>query len=355
MKKILITLLKLSFISLTCYLIFEYTDTEQAISLLKKISPLMFGAVVSVCFLDKVLMGAKWNILLKVFDVYVPYTVPVIANLRAKVFQFFTPTSLTEDIYKVYYLKQTGAQVLKTVSSIFIERFLGAMSSLAIISLLLYFSTKKLNLKLPEIPKIPELSELPKLPDQVIIIGLGFLAFFVLCVFIYILMRMASKTKARFKTRFIPGKVKTKLNEFIDILSHIKGRERKVWLYFLISIFEKVFYGSAVYFAARSLGLMQIEFLYIISAMPLLALLERLPVSIAAIGVREGLIVVLLSPYHLDPAIAIAVALVVRLGEMAMVLLCLFLWLGKHDPDNYKEGLVSISEEVNVLHETGQV
>ena len=100
---------------------------------------------------------------------------------------------------------------------------------------------------------------------------------------------------------------------------------------------------------------MQIEFLYIISAMPLLALLERLPVSIAAIGVREGLIVVLLAPYHLDPAIAVAVALVVRLGEMAMVLLCLFLWLGKHDPDNYKEGLVSISEEVNVLHETGQV
>jgi uncharacterized protein (TIRG00374 family) len=303
-------------------------------------------------------MGAKWNILLKVFDVYVPYTVPVIANLRAKVFQFFTPTSLTEDIYKVYYLKQTGAPVLKTVSSIFIERFLGAMSSLAIISLLLYFSTKKLNLKLPELPELPELSELselPKLPEQVIIIGLGLLAFFVLCVFIYMLMRMASKTKARFKSRFIPGKVKTKLNEFIDILSHIKGRERKVWLYFLISIFEKIFYGSAVYFAARSLGLMQIEFLYIIAAMPLLALLERLPISIAAIGVREGLIVVLLAPYHLDPAIAIAVALVVRLGEMAMVLLCLFLWLGKHDPDNYEQELLSVSDDITILHETGQV
>lgn len=334
MKKFLITLFKLSFISLACYIIIEYTDTDQAINVLKKITPLMFIPVVSICFLDKVVMGAKWNILLKVFDVNVPYTVPVIANLRAKVFQFFTPTSLTEDIYKIYFLKKTGAAVINIVSSIFVERFLGAMSSLAIISLLLFYSI-----------------DLLKLPDKQTIVALGYLAFFVICVFIYLLMRMACKTKARFKTRFIPNRVKIKLNEFIKVLSYIKGQEKKVWFYFLMSIFEKISYGSAIYFSAKALGLEQVEFLYLIATTPLLALLERLPISISAIGVREGLFVVLLAPYNLDPAISVAVALVVRLAEMAMVILCLFLWLGKHDSSNYQQELEIVSDDLSKLHE----
>ena len=104
-----------------------------------------------------------------------------------------------------------------------------------------------------------------------------------------------------------------------------------------------------------ALGLNQIDYLYIIASTPLLALLERLPVSISAIGVKEGLYVVLLAPYHIDPAVAIAVALVSRLAEIVMVILCSFLWLGRHDPDNFKQGLLSVSDEISVLEDSGQV
>ncbi len=148
---------------------------------------------------------------------------------------------------------------------------------------------------------------------------------------------------------FFPEGVARKLNEFLVAMTMVKDRKENVFLYYLFSIIEKIFYGTAIYFAAKSIHIVDIDYLYIISATPLLALLERLPISIAAFGVREGLFIVLFRPYFPDPTIPFTIALVLRAAEISMIIICLFLWLGRYDRQDSKREILNVDNEIKVL------
>ena len=98
-------------------------------------------------------------------------------------------------------------------------------------------------------------------------------------------------------------------------------------VYYFASITEKLFYGTAIFLSARAVNIESVDYSYIIGATPLLALLERIPISFAAIGVREGLFVALFKPYFSDPAIPISIALVLRAVEIILIGLCFLLWI----------------------------
>ena len=61
----------------------------------------------------------------------------------------------------------------------------------------------------------------------------------------------------------------------------MKQERRNVWYFYFLSIVEKIAYGSALYFSARAIGLTELDYIYVIAATPVLALLERLPISIS--------------------------------------------------------------------------
>ena len=87
------------------------------------------------------------------------------------------------------------------------------------------------------------------------------------------------------------------------------------------------------------MGYHELNYLYIISATPLMALLERLPVSISGIGLREGFMVLLLSPAGLGVTPAISIALVVRFAEIVLIILLAGVWFIKKDPEDINIGI----------------
>lgn len=304
-------------------------DINTAIELLSKVSVPFFAIVVFICTFDKVFMALKWNFLLRVFRIQVPFWVPIIAYLRGKVFVLVTPLGLGMDAYKTYYLKEHNVPVIKTVSSILIERSLGAVSSLAVVSLLLPLSLHKLQI-----------------PFQNLLIIGGFLSFIGISVVVILLIKMSHKFKNISSSKILPKKIGNKLHELIEVIEIAKDKKIYIWYYFLLSIVEKLFYGTAIYFSALSIGIHYIDYLYVISATPLLALLERLPFSFSSVGLREGLFVVLLKPYISDPTIPVTVALVLRFAEIVMMFLCSLLWLGRYDGKTYREKMLSINDEM---------
>ena len=331
-SKKLARIAKITFILVVFYILWKVIDFDKMTGLLKHISIYYFGIVVLVCFLDKVMMGYKWNYLLKVFGIHVPFSAPIIANLRAKVFQLFTPTSIGEDVYKAFYIRQSGAALAPTVASIIVERFLGILSSLAVIMLLLHFPMIHFG-----IPHVKWISVA------------GIFGFFVLIGIMYALIRFSGRLNNFDSMSWMSAKIRDKIDRLLKPMSMISHDHRRVWIFYGLSILEKIAYGTAIYFAAAAIGPKELSYVYIISATPLLALLERLPISISAIGLREGMMVVLLSSYFQDPTIPVTISLTLRAAEMLMTILCLFLWIGRHDGDSYKERIKEIDIGISSL------
>ena len=317
-KQLFGRIFKIIFVVSACIIILNVVDVDEFYEILTNISVAFLGITMFVSMADKIFMGFKWQYLLQAFTIQVPLSVPIIATIRSKVFQFLVPTTIGQDAYKVFYLNQSGADVSRTVSSIVAERLLGLFSSLAIISLLIYFPLNRFNV-----------------PYAGWSAAGGLIVFGLITGLIYGMMRFSGYLNHLPFIGFLPDGWRRKFVRFAEIIASAGHSHSKIWRFYFLSIIEKIAYGSAIYFSARAVGIENIEYIYVISAAPFLALLERLPVSIASIGVKEGLVVLLLRPYGIDPTVAISAALALRTAEISMMLLCMFLWLGRHDGKNY--------------------
>jgi uncharacterized protein (TIRG00374 family) len=320
------------FVAGVLFVLYKIIDVRTVIALFSGISILFFAITVFICTFDKIFMGIKWNLLLRFFDVKVPLFVPIIAYLRGKVFYLFTPLGLGMDAYKAYYLKEYDAPVSQVVLSIFVERVLGAISSISIILILLHFSLGQINL-----------------PHANMITAAGIMVFIGQLIFIYALIHYSDKLKKVLSFDGLTGKFGIKIHDFIHTVKTADGERKKIWYYYLLSLIEKIFYGTAIYFSAKAIGVTSIDYMYIVSATPLLALLERLPFSFSSIGLREGLVVVLFNPFVLDPSVSITIALTLRLAEITMMIFCSLLWLGRYDGASFRKKIYSVNNEIKTL------
>ena len=304
-------------------------DPKELFQLLSRVSLPLFALIVLISLLDLVFMGLKWNILLNTFHESVSNYGAVMAYLRSRIFAFIAPSTLGIDVYKIYFLKKYyGSSIAPVTSSIVIERVLGLLSSLGISSLLVWFAIEPFDLE-----------------HKYLLAGVGLLCFVALLLLIHLIARYSHRLVKIPIPSFLPGNLARLVTLLFSNFQKIEGSESKLWLYFFLSMLEKLTYGSAIYLSALAIGLDDLSFTFIIAATPLMALLERLPISISTIGVREGLYVVLLSPFYADTTIPIAIALTLRGAEMVQIILFSFIWLFKHEPRGYQQELEAIVSE----------
>lgn len=214
-------------------------------------------------------------------------------------------------------------------SSIIVERVLGLLSSLGIASLLLWFAMEPFDFE-----------------RKYLIVAAGLVCFIALLLSIHLMTRYSYQLIKLGIPGIVPARISRLLTLLFSNFQKIEGSESRLWLYFFCSMLEKMAYGSAIYFSARAIGLEEISFSFIIAATPLLALLERLPISFSTIGVREGLYVVLLSPFYSDSTIPISIALTLRCAEMIQIGLFSFIWFFQHEAKGYEQELEAIASEM---------
>ncbi len=302
---------KYVFLFLALIVLANIIDFDQFLELIDDISWPYFLLVICIVIFDQAFMGLKWNILLRIFQVMVPIWVPILTTLRGRIFTLLAPSNLGIDAYKTYAMKNYHSNTSSIVSSIIIERGFGMLSSIGIVLLLLPFSVGILNFPLQEYSG-----------------WIGLSGFACLCICLHFIQTKAEFfLKIRFP-KFFPEKLHRILNKLVTNLAKIKHGRRRIWLYFFLSIAEKASYGLAVYFSCLALGLIQVDLLYILAATPVVALLERLPISVSAIGLREGMLVVLLLPFFQDPTVPITVSLILRTAEAIQILIFSLTWFG---------------------------
>lgn len=178
------------------------------------------------------------------------------------------------------------------------------LSSLGIPLLLLWFALRPLDIGAPLWITIA-----------------GYVGFLGLLLLIHWIIRYSSRLAGLPLRGVLPARAKHLIGQLFANFSKIQGQEGALWRYFMLSVLEKLGYGCAIYVSAPTIGLDDVSFTYIIAATPILALLERLPISFSTIGIRECVFVVLFSPFYGDATIAISIALTLRCAELAQILL----------------------------------
>lgn len=321
-------LLKFIFIVCAITTIILLIDVNQFIDLIRQVSVPFFLLVLLIVIFDQAFMGAKWNFLLHIFKVKVPPWVPVLAYLRGRIFMFVAPSSLGLDAYKLYCIRKYHRKLSPIISSIVIERSFGILSSLGIVLLLLPFSIHVFDFDYK---------------DYVILISIS--GFISLCLLLHLIQTYADLALKIRLPGFFPEKIHYLLNVFLINIAKLKNGRKQVWIYFVLSLAEKTAYGLAVYFSARTIGLTEPGPLLIISIAPIVALLERLPISVSAIGIREGLFVLLFSPFYDDITIPLTISLVLRAAEMIQMIVFLLTWFIGRKPQTIEEELHSVETE----------
>ncbi len=303
------TLIKVVLTILFIGILIQLIEIDQVISLFKGANLSWFSLAVGIIIFDQVFMGVKWNVLLRALNINVSVYIPVIAYLRGRAFKFIIPSTLGIDAYKAFYLKKYHNRTSDVVASIVVERFLGIISSVLIIAILLYFFIEPFNLPL----------------DKQTWIFSIFCVLLALITLNWLVDHNNYLTDHRALKKLSP-KIYKALHSALLTLDELKNKKNKLYLFLTLSVVEKIFFGAAIYCCARSLGVAEDSMTYIIAATPLLSLLERLPISISSIGLREGLFVGLFSPLGIDASQALSIALLLRATEITQVAVLIFIW-----------------------------
>ncbi len=303
--------IKICFILAVLYVLYQIIDLDELILLLQGVSIYWFSLAVLIAFLDLCVMGYKWGILLHAGGINTNSLDLILVYLRSKVLMLFVPSTLGVDAYKTMHLKKKyGVEVARGAASIFIERLLGALSSIALICLLLYFFVK-----------------IVPLPFENLAVFSALCLFLILNGVLCWLLINISKLDTYRKSWSEKNRMYVILSMIIGHFNDLSENINYVFLYFYYSIAEKLLTGLAVYVCILALGNVEVDFLFVLAATPLLALLERLPISFSAIGVREGLFVFLFLPFGYGPEVAVSVALILRFSEFFQMAICSLFWL----------------------------
>jgi len=310
-------------------LIIWQVDLSETASILSGLSITLFLGVIAIGLADQLFLGFKWNILLRVMGVRVSASVPIIAYFRARVFKLVVPSSLGVDAYKAYYLRKFSTTYSAVISSIVVERFFGMLSSLLVIMVFAHFWMKPLQV-----------------PNHTLLAVLGILGAILLVFLIVYGLTHAKKIRAiRVSARLFPPKVKSALDSAFDQFANLEGQMPSVLTYTFLSAVEKISFGLLIYFSMLAVGVGGPSPVFLIAAAPALALLERLPISVAAIGLREGVLVALFLPFGVEASHAIAVALVMRAAELLQIALLFFIWYVDPAPQPSDADLLSAGSE----------
>lgn len=290
------------------FLLVRAVDFGELLRILPTVHPGVLVLTFAAALGDITLVGWKWNILLRAFQVNVRAFRPILANYTGRIFTLVAPSTVGVDAYKTYFLVREGAPVVPVVSSIFVERFVGMMSSVAFIALAMPFAARRLGLSPVELWAVA-----------------GWAGFLVLWIALIWSLRVAHRLPGDAAVPRIPDAVNRKLQAFLVGLRELRSNQGAVLLYFAVSTLEKLFYGTVVWLSALCVGI-DLPYWELISLTPLVSLLERLPISFAALGLREGLFVGLFDLFGIDPTQAVAIALVMRAAEVGLLVFSLAAW-----------------------------
>lgn len=270
-----------------------------------------FSCIVLLSLTDRFLMAYKWHLLLRVRGVNLSLWAGLKAYLISGFFGAFLPTSIGGDIYRVYYTAKKVQHTDEVVASVVVERAIGIIASatfalFGLIVMVGFFSQ--------------HFSHGNMIVTVMLLLAVSSIGFWVSLH--EKLFALVEHGLERWKHRRIVQKVLRCHRAYIAY----KKVDRVLLVFFFLSVIEQSLFSLMNYYAAKAMH-MDIGLLYFIGIIPICHIMMRLPVSINAIGVQEGLYVFFFSRLGLTVTEAFSLALLIRVVWLLVHLASMVLYL----------------------------
>lgn len=259
-----------------------------------------------------VIKALKWKILLEAFDLKIGFIDIAKLWLIGFFFGFLSPGKVG-DFYRARYLKQdTGLSTGKSLASVVVERILdiGFLFLAGFVGLIIF-------------------SFYFQLQESMLFLIVAFFLAFVAVIYLLTKKKLLATIARPFFNRLVPeeykGKIKDNYNEFFEGLKVYKGKKSILIKAIVLLLISWVLNFVQVYFIALAFGIdVSFEFLSLI--LPILFLVEILPISFSGLGTRDATAIFFLG-FKLIPAeLAVSFSLGIVIVNLFSALLGLVLF-----------------------------
>lgn len=272
LNKIILLIVKLAISSGLLYFVLSKAGADKVLSIIKAINPFAFILAIFIYFVSLYISTMRWRLLLpeefkkkRLFSFY----------LIGSFFNTFLPGSIGGDAVKTYYLYKEINSGSLSLSSVFMDRYIGFVSLMimGLISYLIGFNYLKGSIIEWLLPMII----LAFLTGSVVLFGLRF------------------------------GKKIRVLSQFYDYFDNYRNQKILIAKTLFLSFVVQTMSTMSMYVVTLGLG-QHIPLIYFFIFFPIIVTISTLPISISGIGIREGSFVLLFGLVGIRPEMATAMS-----------------------------------------------
>lgn len=275
-------------------------DSQRSLALIRSAEPFLLAGVVAIQMLDRVLMALKWRQLLVVLDNRLGSWAAIRVYYESTFVGFALPLGgLGPDIVRFVTLRSRGMNPHVTLASMVMERINGVIATLALITIGLTVLAS-----LAPQPALREFARLAALIAGIAgVVAAG-------CIFHPALGSRMLKPLARSES--------TRIAKYVDAANAYSARRWMLAVNLALSMFEQTASVFTLWVASHALGA-PLPWIVCLAVAPVAVIIQRLPLTYAGLGLREGSAAALLVALGYD----YSTALVLLMTTSVMFLIAL--------------------------------
>lgn len=271
-------------------LLYRRVPLDELKGLLTSIRPDLFAVVFVLTFGNTVISALKWRTFLRAAGVRIPLGSLVATYMTASFFNLFLPSNIGGDVYRVYDVRRSTGRGFDSLASVFADRLSGL---LALFVLGLVFSLAGIRF-LPD----PRVVAIPA----------------VLCAGVLGLVWMLRRQTPLHRLLALSGlervdAVRRVAERFLSAISLYDRRPGLAARVMALSLLFQMSIIFSIWLLSRALGL-EIRFLYFCIFVPVISVMEALPISIFGLGVRDAAYVFFFGQVGVERVEALSMAVV---------------------------------------------
>lgn len=266
-KRLLFNIAKLLFSGGLFFLLYRKIPLEDLQGVLATVDWLYLLPIGVLLFFNTVLSAQKWRLLLLADDVHISLPTLTVTYLIGSFYNLFLPSSIGGDSYRIYDVARKSSDGVRSAASVFADRFSGFLA-LVILSLLSSIMVAR------------------QFDNLMFFFGPLAILFLLLA----ILLALVKQTPVRWflrLSRLDHFAVITRLTEKFFLSFQCYGANRKLLVQVMVISFAfQLSVIGIVYLLSLALHA-SVPFYYFSAFVPLISLLEALPISIYGLGLRD--------------------------------------------------------------------
>jgi hypothetical protein len=287
-------------------LIIYFVDFQVLVDSIVNLNPWYLGVVFILIYVDRGLMAYKWNQLLRAVNIGVPFTLLFRTYLIAPMVGMLLPSTIGGDIFRVYTLSRHKADARAVLASIVMERVIGFVAMLALVTVSLGLAFYLLR----------DSWAYFKAFGVVILLGAV-----VAAGMIGVALGGFRKVADHLASRLANLPFVNKLHQIYLVYSEYRHHHCTLAIVYTWTFLEQMMPIVTSFLLVRAFHI-NVSFLELVTIIPLVILGMRLPITIHGLGVQEGLYVGLFGLVGVSAAEALLVSTAARVLEA----LCALPW-----------------------------